>query len=266
MQLDRCQVIFSIDIDVGSRKLGLMNKGKNDANVSNHLSEYRIGEIEEMALPLFLEMFDDFDIPVTFAVRGQLCEVEESILDTLLDSSVDHDIGAHGYYHVKYADLSIHEAENELNLISKGMQKFGITPKSFVFPANSVSHLDLLEKHNYECYRGYGSFLKDCMFIEKKAQLYNVHPSIFIDQSVKVNLLRKVTDIAVSKKMPFHIWFHPWNFGDNEKTTKKTLEKVFFPYFNYLRRQRRSGLLSSETMLSATQKIKNLYADHAPHI
>ena len=55
MQLEKSMLIISIDVDVGSRQLGIINGGKNDANVNNCFSEYRVGELEETAFPSFVE-------------------------------------------------------------------------------------------------------------------------------------------------------------------------------------------------------------------
>ena len=54
--------IVTISIDVGSGELGVINRGKNDANVNRHISEYRVGKIEEAALPIFVNLFKDFEI------------------------------------------------------------------------------------------------------------------------------------------------------------------------------------------------------------
>jgi len=37
----------------------------------------------------------------------------------------------------------------------------------FVFPKNIIAHLDLLEKYRYKCYRSYGNFINDDMYIKK---------------------------------------------------------------------------------------------------
>jgi len=256
MQLERGMFILSIDVDVGSRELGVLNKGKNDENIVKHMSEYRVGEIDEVAFHLFFDTFNDFEIPVTFAIRGQLTEVNDSILEVLLRSSVGHDIGAHGYYHREFSNLSRNEAENELNLISEGMKKFGVIPRSFVYPRGGVAHIDLLEKYGYKCYRGVGNFMDDCMYIEKQGQLYNVHPSLYLDQSVSSIFLKKILDLAIAKKLPFHIWFHLWNFGETKESIQRTVNKVFFPLLKYVGKKERSGLLDVETMLSATAKVE----------
>ena len=258
MQLEKGMLIISIDVDVGSRELGVLNKGKNDENIVKHVSEYRVGEIDEVAFPLFFEAFNDFEIPVTFAIRGQLTEVNNSILDSLLKSSVEHDIGAHGYSHREFTNLSRNEAENELNLISEGMKKIGIIPRSFVFPRNSVAHLDLLERYGYRCYRSVGDFKNDCMYIEKQDRLYNVHPSLYLDQSISSMFLKKILDLAIAKKLPFHIWFHLWNFGETKGSIHRTINKVFYPLLDYAKKKEKSGLLDVETMLSSTEKVKKL--------
>lgn len=256
MTLEKGMLIVSIDIDVGSPKLGVINKGKNDANVNKHISEYRVGKIEEAALPLFVENFNDFGIPVTFAIRGQLTEVNDSILELLLKSPVKHDIGAHGYTHREFTNLSRNDAENEVNMISAGMKKFGITPRSFVFPKNSVAHLDLLEKYGYKCYRGYGDFMNDCMYIEKHDQLYNIHPSLYIGQSTSFMFLKKILDITITKKLPFHVWFHLWNFGETRESMQRSINNVFIPMFKYGKKKEENGMLTFETMLSAAKKVE----------
>lgn len=255
MQLEKGMFIISIDVDVGSKELGVVNRGKNDANVDRYISEYQVGKIEETALPLFVETFNDFKMPVTFAIRGQLTELNNSILELLLKSFVKHDIGAHGYYHKKFTNLSRNEAENELNMISSGMKKYSIIPRSFVFPKNSVAHLDLLEKYGYKCYRGYGDFINDCMYVEKQGQLYNIHPSLYIDQGTSFAFTKKILDISIAKKLPFHVWFHLWNFGETKKSIESSINKLFFPMLNYAKKKEENGLLTFETMLSAAQKM-----------
>ena len=260
MRLENSMLIISIDVDVGSRELGVINKGKNDANVNRHISEYQVGKIEETALPLFVETFNDFEIPVTFAIRGQLTEVNDSILELLLKSSIKHDIGAHGYYHSEFTNLCRNEAENELNRISAGMKKFGIVPRSFVFPKNSVAHLDMLEKYGYKCYRSYGDFMNDCMYIEKQGQLYDIHPSLYIDQGTSFTFLKKIFDISIAKKLPFHVWFHLWNFGERKESMQRTINKLFIPLFKYAEKKEKIGVLTLETMLSAAEKVEMMFS------
>lgn len=259
MSLEKGMLIVSTDIDVGSPELGVINKGKRDRDVNIRLSECQIGKIEELSIPLFVETFDDFGIPITFAVRGQLTEVDSQVLEVLLASRVKHDIGAHGYYHRKFTKLANDEAEDELRLISAGMKEYGLIPRTFIFPANCVAHLDLLAKYKYICYRGDGNLIKDCMYITKCGQLYNVHPSIYINQHSNLLLLKKILDISIKKKLPFHIWFHFWNFGEDEKSISKIIKNLFIPFLYYAKEKQENRQLAFGTMLSAAEKVEKRF-------
>jgi hypothetical protein len=259
MSLEKGMLIISTDIDAGSSKLGVVNKGKRDKDVNTHFSEYQIGKIEELSVPLFVETFDDFGIPITFAVRGQLTEVDGQVLEILLASRVKHDIGSHGYYHRKFTQLANNEAEDELRMISAGMKEYGLIPRTFIFPVNCVAHLDLLEKYNYACYRGHGDFVKDCMYIERFGRLYNVHPSIYIDRHTNLPLLKKLLDISIEKRLPFHAWFHFWNFGEDKKSVSKSMKNLFVPFLHYAKEKQENGILTFETMLSATEKVEKSF-------
>jgi peptidoglycan/xylan/chitin deacetylase (PgdA/CDA1 family) len=255
-RLENGMLIVSVDVDVGSKELGIINKGKNDANVSRYFSECIIGELEELTVPMFANLLDSHGIPATFAIRGQLTEVSDSVLEMLIKSSVNHDIGAHGYYHRKFETLSLSEAEDEIRMISRGMQRFGLTPRSFVFPRNSVAHLDLLVKYGYECYRDHGDFLHDSMLIKKKGGLWDVHPSLAVDQYTKFAFLKRILDVAVEQKLPLHLWFHLRDFGYTGSDVRRNLERVFLPIFAYAKRKERDGVLTFETMLSASRKAR----------
>lgn len=255
MRLENGMFIISVDVDVGSKELGVINGGKNDVNVSSLFSEYLIGKVEEQALPLFIDLFNHFEIPVTFALRGQLTEVCNSVLDLFLESPVKHDIGAHGYYHKEFKNLSQNEAQNELKMISVGMKNFGILPRSFVFPRNSVAHLELLEKYGYKCYRG---GYRPCTCIEKKGRLYNVHETLFIGQSPSSKFLKRFIDVCIAKKLFFHVWFHPWNFGKSKESIRRNINKLLFPVLKYAQQKVKSGALTFETMLSAAEKVEKL--------
>lgn len=254
-------IITSIDIDVGSHIVGEINQGKNDLNVHGylsdaaHISERRVGEIEEMVVPRLIELYNELDMPVTFAVRGQVVETQAKILDLLLDSPVKHDIGAHGYYHRMFTDLSMTEAQEEMELISDGMGKLGIKPSSFVFPKNKVNHLCLLEKFGYKCYRDEGLLRNDGMFIRKVGRLYDVHPSFFLGCTYNPIFLNKIIDIAAKRKLPFHVWFHPLDLYETKGSTKIIINQVLSPIYEYAKKKEKDGELNIETMCSIVEKL-----------
>lgn len=262
MQFDNGMIVVSIDVDAGSRQLGIINRGKNDSNVHNNYSETYVGDIEQRALPRFIEAFNEVEMPVTFALRGQLTEIDDPLIELLLKSSVKHDIGAHGYYHRNFQVLTREEAQNELYLIDCGMKKFGVRPKSFIFPRNAVRHLDALEEYGYKCYRDDGNFRSDAMFIEKRGNLYNVQPSLYLNQSISPVILEKILDIAVIKKTPLHLWFHPWNFGTTNKQIDRYIDNIFLPFLRYAKIREQKGVLTFETMLSASEKTDLIQKSH----
>jgi len=257
IQLKTGMLIISIDVDVGNRELGVINKGKNDKYVHRFLSEYQVGKIEETALPLFLNLFEDQNVPATFAVRGQMIEVANSFFHQLLESPIRHDIGSHGYSHRLFEDMSPEEAENELEKLSDGFKRFGIIPKSFIFPRNSVDHLDLIEDYGYKCYRSDGDFRNDCMYIEKQGNLYDVHPSLYIGNCTQSIFLKKLLDIAILRKMPFHIWFHLWNFGITKDSIQQRINSAILPFLEYATNKTHEQILTIETMFSAILKYKS---------
>lgn len=258
IQFPNATLIFSIDIDVGKKEIGLINKGKNDHNVNNCVSEYQIGEIEEQAFPLILNAFNSYGVPVTFAIRGQLTEVDDSFLPLLINSPVKHDIGSHGYSHRNFQGMTRKEAETELNMLSVGMKKYGLVPKSFIFPRNGVSHLELLEKFGYECYREPGNFLNDGMYIEKRGLLYDVHPGLYLTKNANVFFLKTLLNIAIEKRVPLHLWFHIWTFGETNSQIKETIDRILIPFLKYAKVQEKKNLLRFDTMLSASRKARKL--------
>jgi peptidoglycan/xylan/chitin deacetylase (PgdA/CDA1 family) len=253
MELGKGALIISIDIDVGNKELGLVYKRKNHKNTNMHSGEYSIGAIEELALPMFLNLFEEFELPVTFAIRGQWLDAPNDVLTGLLKSSIKHDVGGHGYYHRRFKYLSREEADSELAKIHTAMHRLNLTPISFVFPGNRIAHLDLLVKYGFKCYRERGNFLKDGMYIRRHCQLWDVHPSLYVDCYSSFPVLKKILDLCSHRTLPFHIWFHLWNFGEKRNSIERFLESVFVPFLRYAKHQAEDGLLAFETMASVVR-------------
>jgi peptidoglycan/xylan/chitin deacetylase (PgdA/CDA1 family) len=255
LEFDTASLIMSIDVDVGNPEVGVRNKGRNDRNVNDFLTERDVGKIEEEVIPLLLQAFDELEFPATFALRGQLAEVENSIFNQILESNTRHEIAAHGYFHRVFTTLSEFEADEELRMISVGMKKFGITPKSFVFPKNKVSHLELLEKYGYLSFRAEGTSFRDGLYVEKCGNLFNVHPSLFSDFYGSF-FSKKIIDLAVKYAAPLHIWFHPWNLGCSPSIAAKRITKGLMPLIQYAIKKKNQGLLKFETMYSIVEEYQ----------
>jgi peptidoglycan/xylan/chitin deacetylase (PgdA/CDA1 family) len=261
-QLRKAALVISVDVDVGCKLVGERNQNwrararAKGERIHDRFSESKVGEIEEIALPCLLHLFEEFEVPVTFAIPGQLTETEGSLYELIKRSSIKHDIAAHGYYHRTFTSLSRSEAESELEKISIGMSKFKLEPKSFVFPKNKIDYLDLLERYGYKCYRGYGEFRNDSMNISRHGNLYNVHPSFFVGSSLYSLCINEIVDIAIKHKNPFHVWFHPWDLGGNVQSINRRIAHLLRPMLTYAHRKRQDEDLSIETMLSIVEKIE----------
>lgn len=255
IQLEKSALITSIDVDVGSHLVAEINKGKNDRNVNNYLSEYRVGQIEEYVVPILINLYSSLEIPVTFAIRGQITETESDLLTCLLDSPIKHDIAGHSYYHRTFSSISSLEAQKEMQLLSIGLKKFGINPKSFVFPRNEVGHLSLLEKYGYKCYRGKGGFPRDELSIRKQGNLFDIRPGFHTGVTYNPIFLKNIIDISCKHKLPFHIWFHPRDLYETRGgPTEKNIERVLLPIYRYAKKKEKCGTLSFETMHSVIGK------------
>jgi peptidoglycan/xylan/chitin deacetylase (PgdA/CDA1 family) len=257
---DKASLIISIDVDVGSPEVGVKNGGNNDRNVHNFFSEEAVGRIEGQIIPLIMQTFDEFEFPATFALRGQLTDVENSIVNLFLESSTQHEIASHGYSHKVFTALSEIEAEDELRMISFGMNKCGVKPKSFVFPKNQIAHLKLLEKYGYIAFRGKGDFSEDGMYVKRCGNLFDVHPSIF-SEFYNSAILKKILNVAVKYRAPFHIWFHPWNLGSSPEAAAKRIAKGLAPLMEHAKQKKKQGVLEFETMCSIAEKFERSVND-----
>jgi hypothetical protein len=254
--LKKGMLIASIDLDVGNRKLGEINQGKNDLNVNNSITEYQIGLIEEIAVPLFFKLFDEIQIPVTIAVRGQVLELGKDTLSPLFNAKIKHDIGVHGYSHKSFPKLSYEQAENELELSASLLKDFGIFPKSFIYPRNEIAYLDLLSKFGYQCYRDRGDAFHDGMYIKKQGQIYDIHPSLYINQWSSKTFMKETLNVCLEKKLPMHMWFHLWRFGKDQQEIEKSIKRIFLPFLQYARRKVDNQQLTFETMCSSITQIQ----------
>jgi peptidoglycan/xylan/chitin deacetylase (PgdA/CDA1 family) len=254
--LTRSILITSIDVDVGNHILGEINGGKNDRNVHDYMSERAIGALEETCVPMLISLLEELHVPVTFALRGQLLDVDKSIPNRLLDSNIKFEIAAHGYSHRAFTSMSVNEAEKEMKMIDRAMRKLGIRPESFIFPRNAISHLDLLEEHGYRAYRGSGGLFRDSNRIVRHRRLYDMHPSLFITRDANSKFLMKVLDVSIARRLPLHIWFHPKDLGMNEREMKSSIRRVYRPFFEYVLENQQRNLLQSETMSSAIDFVE----------
>ncbi|USZ68119.1 polysaccharide deacetylase family protein [Halorussus salilacus] len=132
-----------------------------------------------------LELFDDFDVPATWAVVGHLmldsCDGEHSdhptpdgwfdpdpgtwegrddrwygaeLVDAVEDADADHEVASHTFSHVEFAHTSREIAAAEMRECVELAEDRGLSLDSMVFPRNYVGHRDVLAAYGLTAYRG----------------------------------------------------------------------------------------------------------------
>lgn len=165
----------------------------------------RKGKEVRKAIPTLLNLFEKYEIPVTWAIVGHLflesCEKEtcitwknmnkynyrkkwyndpysnidqnplfygKDIVEEILSNPLNHEIGYHSFSHPRFTEIPREMAENEIKEAKKIEKEWGIKLKVFVFPGDEIAHVDILKENGFKIYRG------------KSAGIYDPSKNIFI--------------------------------------------------------------------------------------
>jgi hypothetical protein len=208
-----------------------------------------------------IELFDRYEIPATWAIVAGLldeasaksrsgcasCWYAPDIIDRLLHAKVVHEIGGHGGRHVEFGKIPASEAREDLEFARAVHHAHALPLTSFVFPRNSIGHLDLLAEAGMRTFRGldigwFGSAARTgrlagraANFVDKilpiapssvapveRGGLIEIPGSMlllgrngprrFILPAVTRAKLRLGLARASHTGGIFHLWFHPSNF------------------------------------------------------
>jgi peptidoglycan/xylan/chitin deacetylase (PgdA/CDA1 family) len=102
----------------------------------------------------FLDLFEKYSVPATWAVVGKLFYEHPELLASIRESGIEHEIGYHSFSHIRFSQVSRATAEKELKEGLKIQDEFGVRFRSFVFPENMIGHVDLLREYGFSIYRG----------------------------------------------------------------------------------------------------------------
>ncbi|WP_135825946.1 polysaccharide deacetylase family protein [Halorussus ruber] len=148
------------------------------------LPEDRVETARESWLRL-LDMFDDFEVPATWAVVGHLlldsCDGEHAghpthdgwfdrdpgtwegrdetwygskLIDAIEAADADHEVGSHTFSHVEMGHTTREVASAEIRECVELAEERGLSVDSVVFPRNYVGHRDVLAAYGVKSYRG----------------------------------------------------------------------------------------------------------------
>jgi len=223
-------------------------------------------------------------------------DIVDRVINFTLKSNVAHDIASHSFSHQLFGDpgctekVALAEIEQSLNIMS---QNYGITPKVFIFPRDSVGHLDVLRRSGFTAFRGpiphampysegdkgivrmarkYASefgylasfYLRlppPIVIVEDIDGLKNIPASMcfnkkpFIPLSLVTLKAKKGIKRAMEEKKIFHLYTHLINFGQapNVQYFLKNFEEVLA----YVNLQRAWKNLEVTTMRSLAEDNLN---------
>lgn len=267
-----------------------------------------------------VDLFEEYRIPATWAIVGHLFLEEcdgthethpaapewfardpgetlsskpnwfgTDVIDAVLDSSVDHEIGSHSFSHIEFGrpETTAEIAAAELGHFKRATVEYDLEFDSFVFPRNSIAHRELLAEHGYSCYRGptpdrwydgtpvrragkfatyaFGMSAPPIVIPEiDEYGLVNVpasmslftfegYPRKAIETIGRDPVVQQVKNglesLANSKEGVLHLWLHPNNITTNRD--RERIERIFTSLIEYRSRYN----IQVETMGSIAKRL-----------
>jgi peptidoglycan/xylan/chitin deacetylase (PgdA/CDA1 family) len=240
---------------------------------------------EDMVSPRFEWIEDWFGAtPCSSGVDKDLWYAPD-ILDELLSRDVEHEIALHGYSHMILGapGCTRGAARTEIQKAIEIAQSSGIEPNTFVFPRNSIGHLELLAEAGIQNFRG-----KDDYWYENYAPRALRRPLRFRDEflrrtppvvtpEMRTGLLEvpgsqilrplnhkwrytpsnsqvkraiKGLEKAATTGEIFHIWFHPFNIATDLERHLQMFEQIL----RYAARLRAENRIKVRTIDGLSEK------------
>lgn len=216
------------------------------------------------------------------------------IVQQILNCKIKQEIGCHTFSHIRVGEPGCSREcfASELQACHLAAKKFGVTLESFVFPRNTVGHLDVLSEYGFVSYRGevvsQSSRLPGVVrrllrhlaeaptaLPEEHKGLWNLPASMFyppplgrtwpIAVAMMVHKAKRTLHRAALERRTFHLWFHPFNLACHPDRLLGGLENIFAEVC----RLRDAGLLDNPTMgelahtlqLSNVKEVKERYVE-----
>lgn len=237
-----------------------------------------VDDLAEVSYPHFPKPWFEF-------IPRQATEAEApewfgaSVLRQIREATPYQEIGFHSWSHVIFADPGTprERARQEFERCAALSKELGFDAESFVYPRNSVAHLDILREVGFKCYRSedvtqYASLpsskaraisgvLADFLGLTPKVvQPFLRDGLVAIPGSLMVRYLegwrRLIPDVSRARRLRtglrevtskggvFHVWLHP----ENLYYEKPRLERVLARFLDEVRRLVDQGKLRCLTM------------------
>jgi len=154
----RGQLVISIDLELAW-------------GVWDHLTPASLGFAAEYERPIcasLLELFDRHQISATWAIVAALldeksaaaqpgdkrCWYAPDVIEQIVNTKSRHEIGSHGGRHRYFDCMTAAQAREDLQFAREQHGAHALPFDAFVFPRNSVAHLDILRSTGLRAFRG----------------------------------------------------------------------------------------------------------------
>jgi peptidoglycan/xylan/chitin deacetylase (PgdA/CDA1 family) len=170
------------------------------------------------------------------------------LIHTILDSSVRHEVGTHSFSHANFtpacADPVLIRREIEESAVV--MQRFGLKPRSLVYPYNNRVHayLGLLSQLSITAVRQRNPRVRLSYPERTPSGVYKLYESLMVRAAKHYDYLDKVKiflSSATQRHAVLHLWFHP-------SEPRSVFEDEFRRILQYLDSQRQGGRVWIATM------------------
>jgi hypothetical protein len=208
MSIKKGSFIISIDLELA---WGVWDK-------LNSQSIQKIIEYERKICSNLIKIFDENEIPVTWAVVAALLDSKNKmitdqnqkawyapdILEKILNSKMKHLIASHSYNHKEFDKCSKEQIDQDFEKSIHFFKLININPDVFVFPRNQVFHLDILKKYKFKTYRSVDKswYKKVYMFNKQLGKISNLIDKII---PIKTNSVKPSVDKFGLTEMPTSI-------------------------------------------------------------
>jgi peptidoglycan/xylan/chitin deacetylase (PgdA/CDA1 family) len=170
------------------------------------------------------------------------------VIERILDSPVGHELGTHSFSHIDFSPSCSDPAlvRREIEASATAMRRFGITPRSLVYPFNRMGHayLDLLSEFAITSVRHRDQCVTLSYPERTPSGVYKLYESMHLRRPTRYDYLDKVELFmakAVERRAVFHLWFHP-------SDPPSLFETELLGTLKYIDRQRHQTLVWIATM------------------
>ena len=163
------------------------------------------------------------------------------LIEQILRSRVPHEIGTHSFSHIDFSPACSSSilVRRELEESAIAMRRFGVTPRSLVYPFNRMGHMyhDVLADMAITAVRHRDRHVRLSYPERMPSGVYKFYESMNLRRPTHYDYLDKVkifVEAAVARRAAFHLWFHP-------SDPRSLLETELLDILRYLDSQRSEG-------------------------